>query len=113
MSKSKQQWTEKYEELKDSFGPMVRSAFSGLLMRREMAEPHHPFSRNRDGLLAFLWLSKAEHKHLHDFGSQSYALGWLQPEHYGRPSNPHHPRPWKETYESHFPDRFKRQSTTN
>lgn len=77
-------------------------------MHRSEADPHHPFGRKGQYLLCFLWLSKAFHQNIHDHGTQSRALGWLQLPYSGGVYDPTEHRPWKAEFESHFPDQFKR-----
>ena len=77
MSPQKAKLMEQYKAAKDACGFKVRSAFSGILMCRTFAEPHHPLGRTGRHLLCFVWLTKAEHAHIHDHGQQSRALHWL------------------------------------
>jgi len=107
-SPEKQSWTKLYTARKKQDGQYVRCAASGLLMHVSLCHPHHPFTRWKDGLMAYLWISKSFHDHLHKFGTQSYAIGWLHPQHYGRRADPSWPRPWGEIHEANWPERFRR-----
>lgn len=108
MGLNKQSWTKLYTVQKKADGDYVRCAASGLLMHVSECDPHHPFSRHKEGLMAYLWISKAFHQHLHNFGTQSSKLGWIQPSHYGREQTPDSPRPWPQTAETNWPEKFRR-----
>lgn len=102
------EWMRLYKEAKLQHGNYVRSAMSGLLLHVSDVSWHHPFGRVKERIMAFLPLTRAEHAQIHDFGSQSFKLGWLQPEHYGRIRVADWPRPWKPEFERFWPEKLKR-----
>ncbi len=109
MSSAKAEWKELYKERKRHFTSFVRCAASGLLMSKDDCEPHHPFGQVGARIMAFLWVSKAFHRQIHDFGKQAYTIGWLQPEFRGAMHDDNWPRPWSESHESGWPDLYKRK----
>lgn len=98
----------KYAAAKNLGSAYMRCAQSGLLMHKSLCDPHHPFGQVGERIMAFLWISKSFHDHLHKFGKQSYAIGWLQPPFRGQPLDPNHPRPWPEILEQDWPDKYQR-----
>lgn len=102
-------WDDQYKARKAADGDYVRSAFSGIVLHRKtQADPHHPFGKVRERILAYLWVEKDWHKHLHDFNNQSLALGWIQPQFRGAHNDGTHPRPWREEFEGDWPDSLRR-----
>lgn len=111
MSSAKAEWKLLYATAKLLGSSYVRCAQSGLLMHKSEADCHHPWGRVGDRILAFVWISRTFHEHLHQFGKQSAALGWLQPAFRGGAYDPHYKRPWPQWAEEYFPQKYKRLDT--
>ncbi len=101
-------WNSKYTRAKAHAPAFPSCARCGASRLRDHMEPHHPFGRLGERILAFVWVCGHCHDAIHDEGQQSRALGFLQPEFDGRTGEV--PRPWPIEAESRWPSSLKREA---
>lgn len=106
-SPEKNAWNHKYVKAKKAFPSAVHCACCHHLFHKDVLEPHHPFGRIKERILAFVWLCQPCHRIIHDEGKQARSLGWLQPQFDGREGETR--RMWKQECEQNWPDNLKRK----
>ena len=111
MSDDKREWQKKYSDAKKHGSCYVRPADRPFVLEhKQFCSPHHPFGRQGDKILAFLWMTWDGHNDKHDNAKKAYEDGWLHPPFRGMPLNPKHPRPWPVECEEHWPAKYRRVS---
>lgn len=109
MSDRKKEFESAYRYAKFAAPSYVRTADKPFaLERKDYCDPHHPFGRVGDKILAFLWITKSKHEDIHDRGKKARADGWLHPPFWGMSLDPSWPRPWPEWAEEKWPEKYKR-----
>lgn len=90
--------------------PKQYCASCGRVGHKYYFERHHPFGRVNERILAYLYLCHKCHADIHDSGSWSTTLGWLQPEFRGMQCHGQRAFPWKKECELNWPENLKRKN---
>lgn len=110
VSKKTREWLVKYRTAKSLCPPFLRPAdHPNTIVHRDTCDPHHPFGRSGNKVLAFVWVQKAMHNLIHDNGQWARRVGWLHPPFWGMPLNDGWPRPWPEECEKGWPEQYRRK----
>lgn len=76
----------------------------------EGMEAHHPMGRIGDRILCWVWVAPSLHQWIHDHATDARAKNWLLPEFDGNQSTGFEVRPWEDIFESHWPEKYKREN---
>lgn len=90
-------WLNLYVLSKKADVPMQKCAYTGIVLPKEMLDPHHPYGRKGERILMYVWIQKNRHEYIHDHAKWAREKGWLQPEFDGRKGDGTTPKPWMKT----------------
>ncbi len=108
-SKDKLEYDKLYEEAKAAGSCHVSPEDQPfVILHKDECDPHHPFGRAKDKLLAFIWITKGHHRRIHDANNVALELGWIHPAFRGAQLDPAWPRPWNEAAEKSWPKKYQR-----
>lgn len=83
-------------------------AWCGATRHKDLLDPHHPFGKVNERILAYIYLCRSCHDTVHDFGKASELKGWLQPEFRSMKCLRERVIPWAIECEANWPDNLKR-----